>query len=167
MASAEPEIAFRLATDLPAGGRPHTRDSVLGAVASVHPAIEIPDSRFRDAAAVGEAQLVADVACAAYVVLGEPMTNWALTDLQSRHVQLLRNGDVVSTGSGANALGDPCEALLWLVNEVNRHGSDLHAGDIVITGAAAPPQPIQVGDTVTAIVEGAAPLSVSICGPSR
>jgi 2-keto-4-pentenoate hydratase len=162
MAAAEPEIAFRLGADLPATGRPYGRAEVLAAVAEVRPAIELPDSRYTDPAAVGAPQLVADLACAAFVVLGEPIAQWSFDELRTRRVDLRRNGEVVSTGAGSNALGDPCEALLWLVDEVTRHGSDLRAGELVITGAAAPPHAVRAGDVVTGEVEGAAPVTVTI-----
>jgi 2-keto-4-pentenoate hydratase len=162
MAAAEPEIAFRLGADLLAADGPHDRDTVLGAVAEVRPAIELPDSRYTEPAAVGAAQLVADLACAAYVVVGEPVERWSFEELRTRRVDLRRNGEIVSTGAGSNALGDPCAALLWLVEEVTRHGSDLRAGELIITGAAAPPRTVRTGDVVSGEVEGAAPVTVTI-----
>lgn len=42
MRVAEPEFAFRIARDLPPRGAPYAVDEVLGAIASLHPAIEIP-----------------------------------------------------------------------------------------------------------------------------
>src|SRR5450631_4341189 len=44
----EPEFAFRMATDLPPLDRPYGVAEVLDAVDTLHPAIEIPDSRFAD-----------------------------------------------------------------------------------------------------------------------
>ncbi|MTD54354.1 2-keto-4-pentenoate hydratase [Amycolatopsis pithecellobii] len=162
MASAEPEIAFRLGTDLPARERPYDRETVLAAVADVLPAIDIPDSRYADVPAAGEAQLVADLACTAYVVLGEPIRQWSPGELKDRRVVLRINGEIVSEGSGADALGDPCAALVWLVDAVTRHGCGLRAGEVVITGAAAPPRPVKAGDVVTGEVAGAAPVTATI-----
>lgn len=162
MASAEPEIAFRLGADLPASGRPYEREMILAAVAEAIPAIEIPDSRYTDVPAAGEAQLVADLACAAYVVLGEPIPQWSLGELKDRQVVLRINGKIASDGLGADALGDPCDALVWLVDAVTRHGSGLLAGEVVITGAAAPPRSVRSGDVVTGEVEGAAPVTATI-----
>lgn len=162
MASAEPEIAFRLGADLPASGRPYSRETILAAVADALPAIEVPDSRYTDVPAAGEAQLVADLACAAYVVLGEPMPRWSHDDLKDRQVVMRINGEIVSSGVGANALGDPCDALVWLVDAVTGHGCDLLAGDVVITGAAAPPMSVRAGDVVTCQVSGAAAVTVTI-----
>src|SRR5450631_415084 len=44
----EPEFAFRMGMDLVPRASPYTVQEVLDAVATLHPAIEIPDSRFAD-----------------------------------------------------------------------------------------------------------------------
>jgi 2-keto-4-pentenoate hydratase len=44
MAVAEPEFAFRMGRDLPPRSSPYSVAEVLDAVASLHPAIELPDS---------------------------------------------------------------------------------------------------------------------------
>ena len=61
---AEAEFAFRMAVDLPPRGRAYAVDQVLAAVATLHPAIEVPDSRYDDFTLVGAAQLIADNSCA-------------------------------------------------------------------------------------------------------
>ncbi len=66
----EPEFAFRMATDLPPRASPYTVQQVLDAVGTLHPAIEIPDSRFADFVSAGAAQIIADNACAHLFVLG-------------------------------------------------------------------------------------------------
>ena len=70
MRVAEPEFAFRMRTDLPPRSAPYTRAQVLDAVDTLHPAIEIPDSRFADFVSAGAAQIIADNACAHLFVLG-------------------------------------------------------------------------------------------------
>src|SRR5436190_1772814 len=64
MKVAEMEFAFRMAADLPPRPAPYNQGEVMGCVASLHPAIEIPDSRYHDFTLVGAAQLIADNACA-------------------------------------------------------------------------------------------------------
>ena len=82
MAVAEAEFAFAMGSDLPAREEPWSVEEVLAAVASLHPAIEIPDSRFADFTRAGSAQLAADNACAHEFVLG-PATDadWRALDL--------------------------------------------------------------------------------------
>src|SRR6188768_322585 len=68
---AEAEFAFRMARALPRRGTPYTVDEVMAAVASLHPAIEVPDSRYRVFTKAGGPQLIADTACACWFVIGQ------------------------------------------------------------------------------------------------
>jgi 2-keto-4-pentenoate hydratase len=149
MLVAEAEFAFTFAASLPRRADPYSQDEVLSAVASLHPAIEVPDSRYNDFARVGAPQLIADAACADWFVLGEPTTaDWRARDLVSHAVAAYRNGDKVAAGSGANVLGDPRVALTWLVNELRTYADGIAAGQFVTTGTCVIPVPIQSGDAV-------------------
>jgi 2-keto-4-pentenoate hydratase len=150
MRVAEPEFAFRMATDLPPRSSPYAVAEVLDAVATLHPAIEIPDSRFADFVNAGEAQIIADNACAHLFVLGAPTgADWRGLDLvEQRPVIHLRGRQYV--GHGKNVLGDPRVALAWLANELRQLGLTLRAGEVVTTGTCHPPLPIQSGDIVEA-----------------
>src|SRR6201986_2382274 len=78
----EPEFCFRMAVDLAPRAKPYTVPEVLDAVATLHPAIEIPDSRFADFVSAGAPQIIADNACAHLFVLGPPTgANWRALDL--------------------------------------------------------------------------------------
>jgi 2-keto-4-pentenoate hydratase len=146
MAVAEPEFAFRMRVDLPARSVPYSTQQVLDAVDTLHPAIEIPDSRFADFAGAGEAQLIADNACAHLFVLGPATTaDWRAIDLvEERPLVTLRGERFV--GHGRNVLGDPRAALVWLANELRQLGVTLKAGRVVTTGTCHPPLPIAAGD---------------------
>ena len=149
MMVAEAEFAFKFAASLPRRANPYTKDEVLAAVVSLHPAIEVPDSRYNDFATVGAPQLIADAACADWFVLGAPTTaDWRGRDLVSHAVAAYRNGDKVATGSGANVLGDPRVALTWLVNELRTYADGIAAGQFVTTGTCVIPVPIQRGDAI-------------------
>jgi 2-keto-4-pentenoate hydratase len=142
----EPEFAFRMARDLPPRSAPYTVQEALDAVDTLHPAIEIPDSRFADFVSAGAAQIIADNACAHLFVLGAPTTtNWRALDLvEQRPVITLRGAQHI--GHGKNVLGDPRIALAWLANELRELGVTLKAGEVVTTGTCHPPLPIQSGD---------------------
>jgi len=148
---AEAEFAFRMGKDLPKRAAAYSVAEVLAAAVSLHPAIEVPDSRHEDYARVGAAQLIADVACACWFVIG-PATraDWRAVDLAKHGVDVYRNGALAGQGSGANVLGDPRSALAWIANELCTYGDGLRAGDVVITGTCLTPLPIAAGDSITA-----------------
>lgn len=151
MRVAEAEFAFRMAADLPPRADAYTAGEVLAAVATLHPAIEIPDSRYEDFTRVGAVQLIADNACAHYFVLG-PATSadWRRVDLVEHPVVATVVDRETRTGKGGNVLGDPRLALTWLVNELSGLGLTLHAGEVVTTGTCIVPLPIAPGDRLRA-----------------
>ena len=151
MKVAEAEFAFRMGQPLPRRAAAYSVAEVLAAVAALHPAIEVPDSRYEDFTRVGAAQLIADVACACWFVIGPAArADWRARDLVQHGVAAYRNGALAGQGSGANVLGDPRAALAWAANELCTHGEGLHAGDVVITGTCLTPVPVSAGDSVKA-----------------
>ena len=145
MRVAEAEFAFRFARDLAPRGRPYPVGEVLDAVGDLHPTIEIPDSRFDDFATVGAAQLIADNACACWLVVGAAAANWRSLDLVAHTVDGFLNGEPAVTGTGAQVLGDPREALAWMVNERCAYGTGVKAGDLVTTGTCIAPLAVAPG----------------------
>ena len=151
MMVAEAEFAFKFARALPKRETPYTQAEVLDAVGSLHPAIEVPDSRYQNFVTVGAPQLSADTACADWFILGAPTSaDWRARDLVVHAVTAYRNDEPVATGSGANVLGDPRIALTWLVNEVRTYADGIAAGQFVTTGTCVIPVPIHRGDTFRA-----------------
>ena len=151
MRVAEPEFAFRLGRTLPPRAAPYEVAEVLSAVAALHPAIELPDSRFEDFTAVGAAQLIAENACAHEFVLGAPSeAPWREIDLVRHRVLGTVAGQPPREGRGANVLGDPRVALAWLVNELSGLGLALETGQVVTTGTCMTPLPIAAGDAIAA-----------------
>ncbi len=88
MRVAEVEFAFRMGEDLPPRDAPYASEEVLAAVAGLHPAIEIPDSRYSRFTEVGAPQLIADNACAHLFMLAPPTDrDWRSLDLSKLRVQ--------------------------------------------------------------------------------
>jgi 2-keto-4-pentenoate hydratase len=149
MRVAEAEFAFRMSHDLRPRPEPYSTEEVLRAVASLHPAIEIPDSRFDDFTVVGVAQLIADNACGHDFVLGAAApADWRALDLAAHRVRGAVVGRLERDGLGANVLGDPRVALTWLANELRRQDVALRAGQVVTTGTCLVPLDIQPSDHV-------------------
>lgn len=149
MRVAEAEFAFRMARDLAPRPQPYEVAEVLAAVDTLHPAIEIPDSRFNDFTVVGAPQLIADNACGHYFVLGPAASvDWRAIDLAAHTVKGEVTGRLTRDGLGANVLGDPRVALAWLVNELSGIGATLRAGEVVTTGTCLVPLDIQPSDHI-------------------
>lgn len=155
MRVAEPEFAFAMAQDLPPQAAPYTQQQVMAAVASLHPALEVPDSRMEPFTAAGEAQLLADNACARHFVLGPAAPDvWRDLDLSTYpvHAQVEHNNTLQYTrdGTGGNVLGDPRIALTWLANQLSALGITLQKGHVVTTGTCMVPLELQAGDSISA-----------------
>jgi 2-keto-4-pentenoate hydratase len=149
MKVAEMEFAFRMGEDLLPRAGPYTQAEVLARVSALHPAIELPDSRYQHFERVGDLQLIADNACAHKFVLGAAAPEiWRSLDLAQYKVRGLKNGALAEAGQGSNVLGDPRLALTWLVNELSQFGYPLGKDQVVITGTCVKPIPIAVGDRV-------------------
>jgi 2-keto-4-pentenoate hydratase len=151
MRVAEAEFAFRMARELPPRRDSYGVEEVLAAVDTLHPAIELPDSRYEDFTSVGAAQLIADNACAHLFVLGPAAAaRWRTMDLVDHVVTGTVHGKHTHHGKGANVLGDPRLALTWLVNELSGLGVSLETGQLVTTGTCIVPLPIAAGDSIEA-----------------
>ena len=155
MRVAEPEFAFAMAQDLQPQAEPYTQQQVMNAVASLHPALEVPDSRMEPFTGAGEAQLLADNACARHFVLGPAAHDvWRELDLSTYpvHAQVEHDNTLQYTrdGTGGNVLGDPRIALTWLANQLSALGITLQMGHVVTTGTCMVPLELQAGDSVSA-----------------
>jgi 2-keto-4-pentenoate hydratase len=148
---AEAEIALVLGKALPSSTV--TPDDIAGAVASVHAAIEIVDSRIADWK-ITFADTVADNGSSGFFVLaneGHPLKG---RDLYAAGMVMEVDDLVASLGVGAAALGHPLKAAAWLAATVARRGAPLQAGDVLLTGALGPMVTLQPGSRVRAIVGG-------------
>jgi 2-keto-4-pentenoate hydratase len=146
----EAEFAFRMGRDLPPRSAAYKQSEVCDAVAALHLAIEVPDARFERFAEIGPAQIAADDAFASWFLLGQPVPDWQRLDLATQRVRAVNNGVVAAEGTGANVLGDPRIALIWLANHLSQRDIGLKAGDIVTTGTCITPPTIAPGDRFVA-----------------
>ncbi|MFC7494378.1 MULTISPECIES: 2-keto-4-pentenoate hydratase [unclassified Nocardioides] len=161
-ARVEPEVAFRLGSDLD----PHAGGDPLDAVAEIAPALEVIDSRYQ-AFRFSLEDVVADNTSASRFVVG-PWTPFddarARLDLADLDVSLEIDGAVAAAGSTAAILGDPLEAMAAIRRMAAEHGLVMPAGTIVLAGAAteAVPLPTTPGAAVSATVVGLGTVSLSI-----
>lgn len=131
----EAEVAFVLGRDLESPTT-HVAD-VLRATDFVLPAIEIVDSRVTGWD-IRITDTIADNASSGAVVLGTTPRRLDGLDLTELGMTLDRDGEPVSTGSGAACLGSPVIAVAWLARAVAAHGQPLRAGEVILSGALGP-----------------------------
>ena len=146
----ECEFAFSLARDLPAAGAPYGRDEVAAAVAAVHPAIEVVAGYLDDWPSQDVFSVIADNGTDGRLVHGAGVAAWRDIELATVAVSLTVNGRREREGAGANVLGDPLTALVWLANARAAAGEGLVSGQIHNTGTATPIYWAGAGDAATA-----------------
>ena len=145
----EAEFAFRIGVDVEAVDGGHTRATIAEHIDAVIPGIEIVDYRF-ESWAVGALRVAADNAIHGWWVRGELVTDWRGYDLAASAVSVTRNGELVTTGSGAAVLGHPLNVMAWLADELPRFGLRLSRGDVVTTGVATDVFEAGAGDSCVA-----------------
>ncbi len=143
----EPEIAFVLSRDL-AGGHVTGAD-VLDATALVFPAIDVLDSRFTGYAFTIN-DVIADNASSAGFTLGGVGVSPIGIDLRLVGCTFYLNEVLISTAAGAAVLGDPSQAVAWMVRKLAARGRGLSAGQIVMAGALTEAIAVSHGDIVSA-----------------
>lgn len=155
---AELELVFVMGASVTPQSNPFEEGEVLRRVGGLRLGVEFPSTRFNDATAVGQYQLIADNACAHEFLLGPSAADtWRDLDLSTVGVVADVHGPSGSRrckGVGSNVLGNPVTALTWLVNELSSHDLGLEAGQFVTTGTCCVPIPVTPGDTLDARFDG-------------
>ena len=147
----EPEFAFVLGADLVGPGV--TVATAAAAVSRVHASLEIIDSRIVDC--------VADNASCGAIVLGPELTGVEASALAGVACSVSLDGVEMGTGTGADVLGDPLEALVWLANTLGERGVSIPAGSIVLPGAMTASVAVTGGSAISSTFGDSASLSVT------
>lgn len=148
---AEGELAFELARDLVGPGV--TPADVLAATGSVRACFEIVDSRIRDWK-IRIQDTVADNASSGLFVLGRDAVDPARVDFFACGMVVEKNGEIISTGAGAAALGSPVACVAWLANTLGGFGVRLLAGEVILSGSLVPLEPVRAGDFMRVTIGG-------------
>jgi len=154
----EAEIAFVLAKDIT--DPTITSHELISSIDYALPSIEIVGSRIADWN-IKITDTIADNASASHYVLGHRPVKLSDFDMINCKMQMTKNNEIVSEGSGAACLGSPLNATMWLAKTMIKNGNPLRAGDVILTGAVGPMATVQQGDKVVAEIEGLGMVSVS------
>lgn len=132
-AEAEPEIAFRLARPLAAGGDPPA------SIGAVHAAAEIVRPSHPDPFRLGVGFILADNAAGLGALIGPEIPLAALTAPETIGVALSVPGGAATEGRADAVLGNPLAALAWLAQALGQ----VPAGAWVLSGAMGPAIPLE------------------------
>ena len=157
----EAELAFRFAKDLPARAIPYARDEIAGAIASLHPAIEVVGTRFANRDAVSAAARLADFQSNGHFVFGPEIKAWKQVDPTRQAIALEIGGKTVAKTVGGNAAVDLFRLLIWLVDHAGKRGRGIKAGDVVTTGSCTGIKYARPGDAVRASFAGLGEVTVT------
>ena len=141
----EPEIGIVL--ERPLRGPGVTNVDVLSAAAGVVAAVEILDGRILEGTS-SLADGMADNAFHGGSVLGTLMVPARGFDFLHEGVIVRKNGKLVGSACGVEALGNPLSVVSWLANELARHDRQIDAGHVVSTGSLTKILPAAAGDVI-------------------
>lgn len=127
----EGEFAFVLKKDVTPD---MSVDDLIAAIDYVCPSIELVDSRVTDWK-IKIVDTVADNASCALYVLSDEKIDPSKVDLARLELEIYKNGEFVNRGTGADVMGNPMNAVLWLAESLGKYGVDLNAGDVILSGA--------------------------------
>jgi len=162
----EAELAYTLARDLPPRTAPYTEDDVVPAIASVHAAIEICDSRYANWQSAGPLAKLADSQMNGALVVGAPVSDWRSIDPAQQAVIVefdrVRHAEAI----GAHPFGNPLRVIPWLADHCAARCGGLRAGDVITTGAWAGMPIVQPGTRVVVRFPGIGDVDITFT-PSR
>jgi 2-keto-4-pentenoate hydratase len=135
MRGVEAEISFLIGKDLPPRQQPYTRDEVVAAIASCHPAIELLESALLNPDAADRLTSIADLQSNGGFIAGKAVPGWQSFDFASLGAQMNVDGFVRVTGGKNSAGSDMVRLVHWLANEAQERTGGLQAGQWITTGS--------------------------------
>lgn len=128
-------------------------------ISRIYPFIELPDMIVENPGKITGTTLVYLNAGARLGVLGKPIEVKATPELVEALVNMTvrladQDGKELEANKGAAILGQPLNAVLWLVKDLNASGILLKKGDLLSLGSFSRPQPPKPGTGVKVTYEG-------------
>lgn len=132
----EAEVSFLIGKDLPSRQKPYTREEVIDAIESCHPAIEELEAGLTVPAKVAKFTMISDLQMHGGFVHGPAVENWQKIDFTRESVTLAVNGKVEVARTASNSAGtDLLRLVLYLANEGAVRTGGLKRGGWITTGS--------------------------------
>lgn len=135
----EAEVAVRIDTELGPGATAAEAAAAIGAVGA---AIELVD--------LGSIESVEEILGGnifhRHVILGE-LFELDGSDLDRIRIAVETNGETPEAADPREVIGDLATVVAALADQADLLGDSFQPGDVVITGAAVPPAPVNAGDS--------------------
>ncbi len=159
----ELEIAFVLGRSFDARTGPYADDVVLQAIDTVHAAIEVTATRFRDWPNVPKLWQLADLQNNGALIVGEGTAYDSAYPFVAPAISFTFDGASISERTPpANPAGDPRRLLSWAVNHCVSRGLTLSKGTVLTCGSYTGIHfPTGTG-VAKGIIEGLAPVQVTL-----
>jgi 2-keto-4-pentenoate hydratase len=110
-------------------------DAILARIDTMHPTIEIVDSRYTDFPKVPKLLQLADLQNNGALVVGKGLPYRPDFDYLAPRVQFRCGALELFSGPAHNPCGDPRRLVVWVIREVLKSGRTIGAGEILTTGS--------------------------------
>jgi 2-keto-4-pentenoate hydratase len=104
----------------------------------VHAAFDLGENRFliSDGNPTVSDQIATGTGAQVFVI--GPAVDPGKVDIDGTVLKLIQNKEIIRESPATEVMGSPWNSMLWLANHVVEFGGVLEAGDVVLTGTAAP-----------------------------
>jgi 2-keto-4-pentenoate hydratase len=158
----EAEISFQIGKDLPPRETPYTREEVVAAIASCHPAIEELEAGVTAPSKVARFTVIGDLQMHGGFVHGPSVADWQKIDFALESVSLAVDGEVLVERTASNTAGtDLLRLVIYLANEGSARTGGLKRGDWITTGSWTGNSFASAGSKVTVRFSTAGSVTVS------
>lgn len=141
----EGEIAFIM--ERPLKGPGITIADVARATYGVVASVELVDSRIKVNGGDFK-NIIADNSGHAGIILGPTVRPVTDLDLRLEGVMITKNGRLLGSACGCEALGNPMNVVAWLANKLAQFDRQIAEGEIITTGSLGQVIPVEAGDVI-------------------
>lgn len=156
----ECELAVKLSRDLLYSNNPKL-SNIYKSIEYVFPAIEIVDDRYSNWKDFSASHLIADDFFSAGCVLGLDRYNGELLKVGNLEGSMYINNKKIGSGIGNHILGNPFNALKWLISRKEIIGPSLKKGSIILLGSLVETSWVNKGDKVKININGMGSVSAN------